>query len=214
MHKARYIALEGPIGVGKTSLAKMLAEEFSARTLFENVEENPFLKDFYKNRRRNGFKTQLFFLLSRYQQQVELAQSDLFNRVTVTDYIFAKDRIFAHINLDEHEIALYEELYRILNPQIPKPDLVIYLQADLDVVLKRIKKRGHTYEKNIDAEYLSNVISAYNEFFFHYGETPLLVISTNKIDFVGNKNDFKELIKEVKEFKSGTQYFVPLGSKP
>lgn len=214
MHKARYIALEGPIGVGKTSLAALLAEEFSARTLFENVEENPFLNDFYKNRRRNGFKTQLFFLLSRYQQQIELAQSDLFNRITVTDYIFAKDTIFAHINLDEHEIALYEQLYRILDPKVPNPDLVIYLQADLDVILKRIKRRGHPYERNIDVEYLTRVISAYNEFFFHYSETPLLVISTNKIDFVGNKNDFEELVREIKEFKSGTQYFVPLGSKP
>ncbi len=214
MHKARYIALEGPIGVGKTSLAALLANEFSARTLFENAEENPFLKEFYRDRRKNGFKTQLFFLLSRYQQQLDLAQSDLFNRITVSDYIFAKDRIFAHINLDEHEIALYDQLYRILNPEVPNPDLVIYLQADLDVILRRIRRRGYSYERGIDPDYLARVISAYNDFFFNYTETPLLVISTNKVDFVANEVDFRELVKEVKKFRSGTQYFVPLGSKP
>lgn len=212
MQKARYIVLEGPIGVGKTTLAALLAEEFSARMIFENVEENPFLKEFYKNRKRNAFKTQLYFLLSRYQQQSELAQIDLFQKTTISDYLFAKDRIFASINLDETELYLYDQIFRVLNPRIPTPDLVIYLQAETEVLLKRIKGRGKTYEKGIDAEYLDRVVSAYNNFFFHYNDSPLLVIKTTKIDYVTKKGDFEGLVKEIKEFKSGTQYFVPLGS--
>lgn len=212
MQKARYIVLEGPIGVGKTTLAALLAEEFSARTIFENVEENPFLKEFYKNRKRNAFKTQLYFLLSRYQQQSELAQIDLFQKTTISDYLFTKDRIFASINLDETELYLYDQIFRVLNPRIPTPDLVIYLQAETEVLLKRIKMRGKAYEKGIDVDYLDRVVSAYNNFFFHYNDSPLLVIKTTKIDYVTKKGDFEELVKEIKEFKSGTQYFVPLGS--
>ncbi len=212
MQKARYIVLEGPIGVGKTTLAALLAEEFSARTIFENVEENPFLKEFYKDRKRNAFKAQLYFLLSRYQQQSELAQIDLFQKTTISDYLFAKDRIFATINLDETELYLYDQIFRVLNPRIPTPNLVIYLQADTDVLLKRIKIRGKAYEKGIDAEYLDRVVSTYNNFFFHYNDSPLLVIKTTKIDYVTKKGDLEELVKEIKEFKSGTQYFVPLGS--
>ena len=212
MQKARYIVLEGPIGVGKTTLAALLAEEFSARTIFENVEENPFLNEFYKDRKRNAFKAQLYFLLSRYQQQSELIQIDLFQKTTISDYLFAKDRIFASINLDETELYLYDQIFRVLNPRIPTPDLVIYLQADTDVLLKRIKTRGKAYEKGIDVDYLDRVVTAYNEFFFHYNDSPLLVIKTTKIDYVTRRGDFDELVKEIKEFKSGTQYFVPLGS--
>ncbi len=214
MQKARYIVLEGPIGVGKTSLASRLAEEFEARTLFENVEENPFLKEFYHDRKKNAFKAQLYFLLSRYQQQVDLVQTDLFQKTAVGDYLFAKDRIFAYLNLDRDELHLYEELYRILSPRIPKPDLVIYLSADIETLKKRIRGRAKSYERNLDASYLSRVVSAYNDFFFHYDETPLLVISTTNIDFVTRDSDFLQLVKEIKEFKTGTQYFVPLGSTP
>jgi len=214
MKKARYIVLEGPIGVGKTSLATLLAEEFSARTLFENVEDNPFLAEFYKNRSKNAFKAQLYFLISRYQQQLTLAQIDLFQTTTVSDYLFAKDRIFAGINLDEGEFSLYEKIYRVLNPMVPKPDLVIYLQAEFDAIMRRIKGRNISYERGLDADYLKKVIDAYNEFFFNYSETPLLVINTTNIDFVALESDFKELVKEITEFKSGTQYFVPLGSEP
>jgi deoxyguanosine kinase len=214
MQRARYIVLEGPIGVGKTSLASRLAEEFEARTLFENVEENPFLKEFYHDRKKNAFKAQLYFLLSRYQQQVDLVQTDLFQKTAVGDYLFAKDRIFAGLNLDRDELHLYEELYRILSPRIPRPDLVIYLSADIETLKKRIRGRAKPYERNLDTGYLSQVVSAYNDFFFHYDETPLLVISTTNIDFVSRDSDFRQLVKEIKEFRTGTQYFVPLGSTP
>jgi deoxyguanosine kinase len=214
MQKARYIVLEGPIGVGKTSLASRLAEEFEARTLFENVEENPFLQEFYHDRKKNAFKTQLYFLLSRYQQQVDLVQTDLFQKTAVGDYLFAKDRIFARLNLDRDELYLYDELYRILIPRIPKPDLVIYLSADIEILKKRIRGRAKPYEKSLDMSYLSRVVSAYNDFFFQYDETPLLVISTTNIDFVSRDSDFRQLVKEIREFKTGTQYFVPLGSTP
>jgi len=214
MQKARYIVLEGPIGVGKTSLASRLAEEFEARTLFENVEENPFLQEFYHDRKKNAFKTQLYFLLSRYQQQVDLVQTDLFQKTAVGDYLFAKDRIFACLNLDRDELYLYDELYRILSPRIPKPDLVIYLSADIEILKRRIRGRAMPYERSLDMSYLSRVISAYNDFFFQYDETPLLVISTTNIDFVSRDSDFRQLVKEIREFKTGTQYFVPLGSTP
>ncbi|MBN2224395.1 MAG: deoxynucleoside kinase [Deltaproteobacteria bacterium] len=214
MQRARYIVLEGPIGVGKTSLASRLAEEFEARTLFENVEENPFLKEFYHDRKKNAFKAQLYFLLSRYQQQVDLVQTDLFQKTAVGDYLFAKDRIFAGLNLDRDELDLYDELYRILSPRIPRPDLVIYLSADIETLKKRIRGRAKPYERNLDTGYLSQVVSAYNDFFFHYDETPLLVISTTNIDFVSRDSDFQQLVKEIKEFRTGTQYFVPLGSTP
>ena len=214
MQKARYIVLEGPIGVGKTSLASRLAEEFEARTLFENVEENPFLQEFYHDRKKNAFKTQLYFLLSRYQQQVDLVQTDLFQKTAVGDYLFAKDRIFARLNLDRDELYLYDELYRILIPRIPKPDLVIYLSADIEILKKRIRGRAKPYERSLDMSYLSRVVSAYNDFFFQYDETPLLVISTTNIDFVSRDSDFRQLVKEIREFKTGTQYFVPLGSTP
>jgi deoxyadenosine/deoxycytidine kinase len=214
MHKARYIVVEGPIGVGKTSLATLLAKEFDARTLFENVDDNPFLPEFYRERERNAFKTQLFFLLSRYQQQLDLGQTDLFQKTTISDYLFAKDRLFAQLTLDEHELMLYDKVFGVLDPHIPRPDLVIYLQAEIEVLQKRIKTRNISYEKSLDAEYLIDLLSLYNDYFFHYTETPLLVINTSEIDFVSNRADLDQLIREIREFKSGTQYFVPLGSGP
>ena len=214
MQKARYIVIEGPIGVGKTSLATLLAKEFNARTLFENVNDNPFLPEFYRDRKRNAFKTQLFFLLSRYQQQQDLGQADLFQKTTISDYLFAKDRIFARLTLDEHELMLYDRVFGALDPHIPRPDLVVYLQAEVEVLQKRIRARNIAYEKPLDADYLVGLISLYNDFFFHYSETPLLVINTTEIDFVSNQEDFEQLTREIREFKSGTQYFVPLGSRP
>jgi len=209
----RYIAIDGPIGVGKTSLAKLLAKEFNARCILEKPDENPFLPGFYGDRRKYAFQTQIFFLLSRFQQQKEIAQLDLFNQVTLCDYLFAKDRIFASLNLDDHELALYEQIYRLLHGQIPSPDLVIFLQARPEVLVQRVRSRNIPFEKEIDSEYLKNLVDAYNYYFFHYDQTPLLVVNTSEIDFVNRQEDFTQLVREIKQMKKGTWYFVPLRSK-
>ena len=212
MEGAKYIAIEGPIGVGKTSLAELLSKTLDGRIICEQVDENPFLGDFYENRKKYSFQTQLFFLLSRYRQQEELSQCDLFSRTIISDYIFAKDRIFAYINLDDNEIELYEQVYKLLNARLPKPDLVIFLQAKSEVLKERVRIRNREYEKKIDYEYFETLSQAYNEFFFHYNETPLLVINSTDIDFVNNKQDLELLLKEIKEMKGGVKHFVPLGS--
>ncbi len=213
MERAKYIVVEGPIGVGKTSLAKMLAHEFQARTVFERVEDNPFLPRFYKSRETYAFQNQTFFLLNRYQQQIELAQQDLFAHNTVADYLFAKDQIFASLTLSAEELSLYQQIYALLNTRVPKPDLVVYLQARAEVLYKRIKKRDKKYERGVTFEYLAEVAQAYNQFFFHYDETPLLVVNTSEIDFVSSSNDLADLIKEINGMGSGTQHYIPLGSR-
>jgi deoxyadenosine/deoxycytidine kinase len=209
----RYVVIEGPIGVGKTSLAKLLAKEFDARCILEKPEDNPFLPHFYQERKKYAFQAQIFFLLNRFQQQKEISQLDLFNQVTLCDYIFAKDRIFASINLDDHELALYEQIFGLLNVQIPTPDLVIFLQARPEVLIHRIKSRNVSYEKEINLEYLKTLTDAYNYFFFHYEESPLLVVNTSEIDFVNRKEDFSQLVREINQMKKGTSYFIPLRSK-
>ena len=209
----RYIVIEGPIGVGKTSLAKLLAKEFNARCISEKADENPFLPLFYEDRKKYAFQTQIFFLLNRFQQQKELAQLDLFNQVTLCDYLFDKDRIFASINLNDFELALYEQIFHLLNGQISSPDLVIFLQAKPEVLLHRIKSRNILYEKEMDIEYLKTLIEAYNHYFFHYDQTPLLVVDTSEIDFVKRKEDFNQLLREIKQMKKGTWYFIPKRSK-
>ncbi len=205
----RYIVIEGPIGVGKTSLARLLAKEFNARCILEKADDNPFLPNFYEDLEKYAFQTQIFFLLNRFQQQKEIAQLNLFNQFTLCDYLFEKDRIFASINLDNHEIALYEQIFHLLDGQIPSPDLVIFLQAKPEVLFHRIKSRNVSYEKDMDLEYLKTLIEAYNYYFFHYDQTPLLVVDTSEIDFVNRKGDLDQLLREIKQMKKGTWYFIP-----
>lgn len=209
----QYIVIEGPIGVGKTSLTRLVAKEFNARLILEKPEENPFLPQFYRDRKKYAFQTQISFLLNRFQQQREIAQYDLFNQITLSDYLFAKDRIFSSMNLDDHELALYDQIYSLLNGQIPTPDLVIFLQAKPEVLHHRIKSRNTAYEKDVDLEYLKTLTEAYNYYFFHYDQGPLLVVDTSEIDFVNRKEDFNQLIREIKQMKKGTWYFIPMKSK-
>jgi len=206
---AKYIVSEGPIGVGKTSLTSLIADELGARLILERAEDNPFLTDFYKDPGRYRFQTQMFFLLSRFSQQREMAQPDLFARITISDYLFDKDRIFAYLNLDENELALYEQFYKILEPKIVRPDLVIFLQADTDTLLRRIKQRARPFEKEISYDYIAAVNEAYNQFFFRYSDTPLFVINTSDIDFVHRREDLDDLLKQILNMKQGTQYYVP-----
>jgi deoxyguanosine kinase len=206
--RPRYIAVEGPIGAGKSSLAEILAEELSARIIRESPEENPFLGAFYKDRRRHAMSAQLFFLLQRYAQQGELAQGDLFSRGgVVSDYLFAKDRLFALLNLSVDEMALYDRIYQMLKVRTVTPDLVVYLQARTDVLLDRIRKRGRPEEKPIRADYVAEVAGAYAEFFFGYNEGPLLIVNASEIDFVDNLEHRKELIAVIDNARAGTSHW-------
>jgi deoxyadenosine/deoxycytidine kinase len=198
--------------VGKTALTERLAAEFGFRTVMEKVEENPFLPRYYRDPARFAMQTQLFFLLSRFGQQKELAQQDLFSSGVVCDYLFAKDRIFASVALESDELALYNQLFAALDARVPKPDLVIFLQAPSEVLLSRIKMRGRDYERDVAREYLQAINEAYNRFFFGYDETPLLVINTGEVDFVKRPEDFQDLVREIRRMRKGTQFYVPLGS--
>ena len=211
--KLRHVAIDGPIGVGKTSLVEMLSRKFRGTQILEDVD-NPFLPDFYKRKKGSAFQTQLFFLLSRYQQQREIAQIDLFTNLVVADYHFAKDKIFACLNLDDSELLIYDKLYGLLSESVPKPDLVIYLQGTLETCMKRIKKAARSFEKGITPEYVSQLIEAYNYYFYHYEETPLLVVDTNEIDFVNRSADFEDLVGQIQKARKGVQYYVTAGSSP
>ncbi|MEE9292459.1 MAG: deoxynucleoside kinase [Acidobacteriota bacterium] len=208
----KFIAVEGPIGVGKTSLVDFLADRLEARKVLESVE-NPFLHEFYQDSPGAAFQCQLFFLLNRFRKQQELAQGNLFKQSVVCDYIFAKDKIFAYLNLNDSELMLYEKLYGLLEEQVPHPDLVIYLQARDEILMERIRSREREYEKEISDAYVSELNRAYNYFFFHYNRTPLLVIDTSNIDFVKSQEDLEEILRQISSMQKGVQYYIPLGSR-
>tara|TARA_Y100000591_G_scaffold291184_1_gene277551 strand:+ start:515 stop:1156 length:642 start_codon:yes stop_codon:yes gene_type:complete len=209
MKSLYYIAIEGPIGVGKTSLSKLIGEKLGARLVLEEFEENPFLSEFYKDPERYAFQTQLFFLLQRYRQQHELRQVDMFQNLVIADYMFIKDRLFASLNLNEKEIELYDTVANLLEKNIIKPDLVIYLQGSTSSIMKKIVDRGRSIEKNITSDYVDALSQVYTEYFFRYQETPLVIINTDNIDFVNNENDFNEIINFIRKPVVGTKYFNP-----
>ncbi len=204
-----YMVIEGVIGVGKTSLARLLADSFDARLNLEEVEENPFLESFYADPERNAFKTQIFFLLSRFRQQQECFQGELFQRSLISDYHFSKDRIFANITLSDEELALYSLVADALAPKVPKPDLVIYLQASMETLGERIDQRGRPMERDLKSSYLAALSEAYNHYFFHYREAPLLVVNTDNMDFVANPDHLEDLTRRIVTPFDGTQVYVP-----
>jgi deoxyguanosine kinase len=213
MVKFKYLVVEGIIGVGKTSLAEMLSERINGKLVLEAIEENPFLADFYRDMDAYAFQTQIFFLLSRHKQQMELKQMELFSTNLVSDYLFEKDRIFANLTLNETEISLYSKIFEILRKDILNPSLIIYLQIDPERALSRIKRRSRSFEKNITLEYLRDLNEAYNQFFFHYQESPLLIINVNEIDFVNDEEDFLTILKEIEKEEKGMRVFLPRSSK-
>ena len=210
MKTKQYVVIEGVIGAGKTTLSRYLAEAWQASHVLEQFEENPFLEDFYRDRRRYAFQTQITFLLSRYKQQEKLLQREIFAPRVVSDYLFQKDRIFANVNLDDKELALYERLFPLLERDVPVPDLVVYLQATNETLLERIARRGRSYEQDMDPDYIRALNDAYNYFFFHYDATPLLVVDTNKLDFVAHDAHRNDLVERIEEHSGGTVYYRPL----
>ena len=204
-----YVAVEGVIGAGKTSLARMLADRAGGRLVLEEFEENPFLGTFYQDRDRWAFQTQLAFLASRFKQQKALAARDLFAPHVVADYAFDKDRIFAHVTLAGDELRLYETLYGIMEPAAPVPDLVVYLRSSVDRLLHNVALRGRAYEAGMDPAYLAELSDAYDRYFFHYTRSPLLIVDASRIDFVGERATFDELVRQVGTVRGGTAYFNP-----
>lgn len=203
----RYLAVDGPIGVGKTSLVDRLVRRFEAVKVLEDVE-NPFLPDFYQDKPGAAFQTQMYFLLSRFKQQQEIVQQELFQRLIVSDYTFQKDRIFAYLTLGDDDLALYDKLYATLEPNVPVPDLVLYLTADVDTCMARIRRRARGIEREISSDYMAELIDAYNHYFHYYNRSPLLVVDTRHLDLVSKGEDFDELLDQLRRPVRGTEYFV------
>ncbi len=208
-----YIAVEGIIGVGKTSLAELLADRLDATLMLEEASSNPFLADFYRDRRRYAFPTQMFFLMTRYQQQQRVVERDLFISRIVSDYIFDKDQLFASVTLSDREQTLYNRLAQILKKDVPRPDLVIYLQASTSVLQDRIRQRNREFEKFIGRDYLEELNEAYNSFFFHYNNAPLLVINTDELNFVRNEDHLQDVIDRISRPLGRTTYYTPPGNR-
>jgi deoxyguanosine kinase len=207
VQKKVYIAVEGVIGVGKTTLARLLAERLSARLVLEEAEANPFLAEFYRNRKRFAFQTQLSFLVQRHGQQGLIAQQDIFRRVTVSDYLFDKDRIFASVNLDEKELALYNKIAGALGGELPRPDLVIFLIASTEILQRRIRSRGRSYEKDLDKGYVQTLVAAYNDYFFHYDSAPVLAVDVGETDFREDAEALEAVLKLAQRHEGGTLYY-------
>jgi deoxyadenosine/deoxycytidine kinase len=207
----QYIAVEGPTGVGKTAVAERLAQRLEASAVLEEWGQNPFLKPFYDGRPGAAFQAEVFFLLQRHRQQQDLLQRNLFTHASIADYVFEKSRLFAYLNLEDSELSVYEKLYTVLAEGVPRPDLVVYLQAPTEVLVRRIRQRGRPDESHLSEEYLAEVNRAYNHYFFHYTHTPLLVVNTADVDFVKHEDDLDDLVKQIRQMGKGTQYYVPLG---
>lgn len=204
-----FIAVEGPIGVGKTTLAKKLAASFNYATLLEDAEENPFLEKFYRNREQAALATQLFFLFQRTQKIQDMRQADIFSPVRVADFLIEKDPLFARVNLQRDEYQLYEKVYQQMTIDAPRPDLVIYLQAPTDVLLSRIDNRGLAFEQGIERPYLERLNEVYSEFFLYYDEAPLLIVNASEIDLAHSDADYRHLVDYMLDIRSGRHYFNP-----
>ncbi len=205
--KYRYVVVEGPIGVGKTSLARRLAEHANASAMLEKPEDNPFLARFYEDPVRHALPTQLFFLFQRINEVSELAQMDLFRASTVADYLFDKDMLFARLNLRDDEFALYQNIYNNLAPQAPAPDLVIYLQASPETLVERVRRRAVDYERPISDSYLARLAQGYSDFFYHYDEAPVLIVNSDNLNFVDNADDFALLLQRIEGMRGAREFF-------